>query len=575
VSAPWPRPATGLLEGLVQVVRPEFRAEVFCPPKDSQVFFRGPCRIPACPVAISYAARRLCEGHYQQWKQASARPGGADFTAWLAAEDQRTRQREVVAGCALEGCNRAAKSHRLCHRHAEHWMRACRPELAGWLAVAGYTPTWAGERDCQFPGCARWADGPEILLCRSHYERWRRVGRPPVNQWAAQLARLRDPHVRLDRLGRQLRLEVQFGLQCRYDEGVKLTAPRVVTRAVGWARRAGVVSLLDWTERQWRQFIDPQQRSRDVVALRFLLDTGFRLEALLIGQDPWADQYPRDTWDLHHLGLANQDVRYLRFGAIPQPWLRELVKRWCRWRLGRGIVPATAAIDVAGCVSLARHLGRTAGPDAPAAALTRAVIESWLAVLQTQRPRPEGRRHHIHSVGGFLKDVHRHGWEQALPAGAFVYDDAPPRQPPTPRWIPERLMRQLEDPANLARFPSQDGRVLLQLLMACGLRLKDARHLRFDCVVGDNTQAPYLAWINHKVGGRMAFFPLSDPLAETIAGQQRRVLDRFPGGCSWLFPAPRPTSTAANPAPTGASATSSPSGWSASTWSTSTAGPPG
>ena len=493
----------------------------------------------------------------------------------VAAEDQRTRQREVVAGCALEGCNRAAKSHRLCHRHAEHWMRACRPELAGWLAVAGYTPTWAGERDCQFPGCARWADGPEILLCRSHYERWRRVGRPPVNQWAAQLARLRDPHVRLDRLGRQLRLEVRFGLQCRYDEGVKLTAPRVVTRAVGWARRAGVVSLLDWTERQWRQFIDPQQRSRDVVALRFLLDTGFRLEALLIGQDPWADQYPRDTWDLHHLGLANQDVRYLRFGAIPQPWLRELVKRWCRWRLGRGIVPATAAIDVAGCVSLARHLGRTAGPDAPAAALTRAVIESWLAVLQTQRPRPEGRRHHIHSVGGFLKDVHRHGWEQALPAGAFVYDDAPPRQPPTPRWIPERLMRQLEDPANLARFPSQDGRVLLQLLMACGLRLKDARHLRFDCVVGDNTQAPYLAWINHKVGGRMAFFPLSDPLAETIAGQQRRVLDRFPGGCSWLFPAPRPTSTAANPAPTGASATSSPSGWSASTWSTSTAGPPG
>ena len=41
-------------------------------------------------------------------------------------------------------------------------------------------------------------------------------------------------------------------MQCRYDEGVKPTAPRVVTRAVGWAHQAGVVSLLDWTERQWR-----------------------------------------------------------------------------------------------------------------------------------------------------------------------------------------------------------------------------------------------------------------------------------------------------------------------------------
>jgi hypothetical protein len=436
VTAPLERPSARLLEGLLQVVRPEFRAEVFYPPRDGPVFFQGPCRIPACQVAISYGAIRLCQGHYQRWKQTSTRPGGADLQAWLAEEDRRTRQRGMVAACAVQDCNRAAKSHGLCHRHAERWMHGGRPPLAAWLEQTVYLPTPTGERACGFPACTRWTDGPDMGLCRVHYERWRLAGRPALPEWLEQLARRRDPHVRLGRLGRQVRLEVQFGLQCRYDEGVKLTLPRIVTRAVAWADRAGVTSLLDWDEQQWRDFTSPRGHSVDIVAIRFLLDTRFRLEALLIGDDPWADQYPRDTWDLHHLGLANEDVRYLRFGAIPQPWLRELVKRWCRWRLSRGIVPATVAMDCKACCLFARHLDRTAGPAAGPQELTRARIESWLAALQAERPDPSSRRHYIHTLGGFLKDVHRHGWEPALPAGAFVHDDAPAPQPPTPRWIP-------------------------------------------------------------------------------------------------------------------------------------------
>ncbi len=38
--------------------------------------------------------------------------------------------------------------------------------------------------------------------------------------------------------------------------------------------------------------------------------------------------------------------------------------------------------------------------------------------------------------------------------------------------------------------------------------MKDARRLRFDCVTHDNSGAPYLTWVNHKIHGRIAFFPL-------------------------------------------------------------------
>ena len=59
----------------------------------------------------------------------------------------------------------------------------------------------------------------------------------------------------------------------------------------------------------------------------------------------------------------------------------------------------------------------------------------------------------------------------------------------------------------------------------------------FDCVTCDDLGAPYLAWLNRKMADRPAFFPISRDLASTIAAQQDRVSQRFPGGCRWLFPA--------------------------------------
>jgi hypothetical protein len=247
------RETARLLERLMEVVRPEFRGEVFHPPKDSPVFFRGECRIPTCPTAVSYVSGQLCRGHYVRWKLA-ARPG---LDAWAASEDKRTRQRQVVTACAIRGCNRAGKAHGLCPRHLGPWARAGRPGLSGWVTRTPYCPPrppGGAERDCGYPACRRWTDGPAFLFCGIHYVHWGRAGRPDTRDWLADLAHGSDPRVRLHDLGRQLRLEVQFGLQRRHDDAVRLTPARTVTGAVGWLRRSGVTSLLDWDEQAWRDF---------------------------------------------------------------------------------------------------------------------------------------------------------------------------------------------------------------------------------------------------------------------------------------------------------------------------------
>lgn len=517
----------------MQMVRPEFRGEVFCPPRDSPTFFPGECRILSCPTVLTMGRLLLCRTHHHRWV-AAGRP--ADLDSWSVQEDTRLRGRNQVLDCLLAGCNRARAAHGLCHRHASRWNHAGRPPLEDWVGRTLYQPP-AAERSCEFPDCPRWTDSVNAPLCHTHYSRWRKHGRPALEGWYDALAHRGDPKIRLGQLDAGLRLEFQFGLQHRLDEGLRFTPARDVRRAVTWAARAPVVSLTDWSEDRWRDYVAPagpggQRHGHNVVAFRFIADTRFALEHLLIADDPWADQYPRETWDLRHLALAEGEARYLRFGGIAQQWLSELVKRWCRWRISTNISVNTVANNLRSLTHLARHLP----PNAAPADLTRTRIESWLAVLSIDYPDVFTRRTAINALSQLLTDARAHDWQPDLPRNAVVYHDAPALPPAKPRWISEHLMRQLEDPGKLALISNDDLRLVVPLLISCGLRMKDARRLRFDCVTRDDTGAPYLAWINHKIHGRAAFFPISQDLADEIAEQQRRVQSRFPAGSRFLFP---------------------------------------
>ncbi len=54
--------------------------------------------------------------------------------------------------------------------------------------------------------------------------------------------------------------------------------------------------------------------------------------------NPWDLEYGRDVWRLRALGIHNVNRAHLSFAEIPQQWLKELAKRWARWRLATGQV---------------------------------------------------------------------------------------------------------------------------------------------------------------------------------------------------------------------------------------------
>ena len=295
-----------------------------------------------------------------------------------------------------------------------------------------------------------------------------------------------------------------------------------------------------------------------------------RVEDLHLGSG-WEAEFPRDVWELRRLGVEGR--KRLRFDRIAQPWLRDLAKRFARWRLSIGRSPNQTYIDVQAVTRLARFLAVPGVASLLWPTSTGRLLERYLADLSTDTRAQ-------HREAGTSARSTRSSTPSAATAGTTSLPGQrgvlPRRLPqtattPAPRRWPSTIMAQVEQPANLDRWHNPESRLLTIILMRCGLRVGDATKVAFDCVVRDGDGAPYLRYSNHKMK-REALVPIDEEVEAGIAEQQQRILRRWPGGSPWLFPAPknepRRPPPADAPTPTAAR---SPSGCSAAMSATNTA----
>ncbi len=517
----------GLRASLMAAVRPEFRADELVFDPQDPVFGGKACLVTGC--GRTAGGQELCHGHWQRWT-AAGRPG---VRAFAAAADPGWRGKDApLACCGAPGCGYGVGRRKdLCVRHACAWERAGMPDLRGWLDGLAGSPAAAAPAGCLISSCQLWAE-PGSHWCRWHGVAWKQRGRPPAAEFAAGWAAgVADPgyerRIRLDGLPAQLKLEVQYALQRRHDERAAKAPPIVVMGAVRFLAASGTSSLLDRTEQEWR---DQSGGSRSNAAA--LLAWFRRQIADLAEGTGWDAEYRRDTWQMHRLGYGAR--RVLDVSGIPQPQLKDLAKRWIRWRLSTGL-----ALDAGGrrplraltrfAVFLDAHgITGTSGID-------RAVLEDYLADLQATMGSRQQRASHIGMTGAFLTAIRQHGWDPALPATAMFFPgDQPRRGEQLPRALAGHVMTQVENPGNLARQRNPAYRLATLILIRCGLRVSDALRLPFDCIVTDDSGAPYLRYYNHKMK-REALVPIDEELRALIGEQQNRILGRYPSP-SVLFP---------------------------------------
>ncbi|WP_217370740.1 tyrosine-type recombinase/integrase [Nonomuraea antri] len=524
-----PIPA-GLREKLLGAIRPEFRGDEVAFAVDDPVFGTTPCAVPGCSRATR--TQGLCGAHYQRW-QYFGRPDMSEFVATARLIGQRPR---MPAGCIVDSCNFAASTRRLCHSHHYVWQQLGSPELPAGLALLKPLALDKRPTDCLVTGCPRWAQ-PHSDLCRPHQARWREHDRPPVEEFAltANDPRPLPPGERIivTALPAHLRQEMQYTLQCRRDEAAGKTAPATVNAAVLLLATVGVTSMLERTEEQWRELAPNRTTSRrDVIQL---IIYGRRKLETLLGGVGWESEYPRDVWRLHNLGLSTTNA-VLRFDGIPQPWLRELAKRWLRWRLSTGSSKSTCLLSTRSLTHFAAFLATHTPEVERLADVGRVVLERYLAHLRLMTASAQYQASFICALNTFFTTIRRHRWDTSLPTETlFFTSDYPKRPAMLPRALAEHIMAQVEAPANLNRWEHPAHQLTTLILMRCGLRITDALKLAFDCVVRDSENAPYLRYFNHKMK-REALVPIDEELEQLINRQQQRVRQRWPGGVPVLFP---------------------------------------
>ncbi|MFJ2609915.1 tyrosine-type recombinase/integrase [Streptomyces sp. NPDC087425] len=524
----------GLLEQLMAVVRPEFRTEIYVPAPDDPVFIADECAVEDCDRTAASIRRGLCNAHAIRFRKR----GHPSMTEFLADPGPPVRGRMALAACTIVGCRygRAARNG-LCPKHRDRWNRAGRPDMAAWDAP-DLTPSNAAAAKCQLPFCDLWVINPTKLFCTGHDDRWHRHGRPALDRFIADCELVGTASIDLRDLVPQLKLEIQYTLQCRCDARSRTAAPRLVMSAVRLVKSLEITSLLDLSEQQWRQSTGPQA---DESAL-FLLDARDALEALRDGIG-WEIEYPRDVWRLDKLpGIAVPAGRpcpraRLRFDHIPQPRLRDLGKRWTRLRLTSGLSIGAARAGVDALICFGDFL-RLAGVDA-LADVDRPLLERYLAHVMSQPGGHGMKKTRIGALNLFFQNIRQYGWDHTLPGtAAFFVGDVPPVLEQVDRRLAEYVMAQIEAPANLDRWPDPAGRLVTLILTQCGLRISSALALGFDCLLHDGQGAPYLRYFNTKMR-REAAVPIDEELEAAIGEQQRQVLERWPDGTTCLFPRPR------------------------------------
>jgi integrase len=529
-------------------VRAEFQVEVYLPAPGDPVLFGPTCLVAGCDargMQRSTAIRgHFCQAHAAMWR----RDGQPPQEDWVGDGARALRRARPATACAVVSCLRSAHTEGLCHPHYSHWRRAGRPPIELFAADAPATRTGAGA--CRVPSCAL----PQIVgkeLCDAHHKgfrwlSWHQAG-IDLDQYLEHLQAGRErgrPRFDLRGVCPIVALELGYALQCRSAARGAAITPLIFATVMRWLREQPVDSLLLGSDAAWaraaQERFTPATRRNPLAWVRYFRRVFARLRDERHEGEVWEwDTWPTDRVDPDGR-YAHQAARRIYFADIEPVWVRDLAKRWARWRITTATKsPGSVAVATSSLRTFTSWLAdRDALPARPEQ-ITRALLEDFRTHVHTLPVSAARRSGHLTAVKVFLDDVRLHDWAPGLPPNATYYrGEIPHKTSPLPRFIDEFVMGQLERDETLDRLPDLTTRTAVLILMETGLRSVDCLRLAFDPVTTDEAGAPYLRFYNHKLS-REAIIPVSQRLVAAVRAQQQDLRERYPQPPPVLLPALR------------------------------------
>jgi integrase len=450
-----------------------------------------------------------------------------------------------VARCAVNGCQRPAKSTRLllCTTHDYQRKFVLQLPLNQFVAHPDVVPLSA-YGSCMVAACTRdrIGRGP---YCQQHANRFKLAKKHDphldVENWRRTMSAISEnSQVSLRGLPARVVAEVLYGLQERTRAEVKSSylQLRPVCDAI---RKSGATSIVDLA-------LDGFPRHTRIMA-------GSITKAVQrFGRTPESERW-RDVWDLFVFGHAAT----LTFTGISQPWLREAAKNWAYNDLPKRRGKHAGAIVRNKINALTRlsdslRLQRADHGD-EITALARGDITAFcnrMAYLQDQEKiSAHTRLTCCRDIRFVLTTMRTMGLTKpgkplhGLPDDfALTQDDIPDEPEDTIRGkdLPVEVMQHLcGHLPQLAEINTRDLRVATELLIDTGRRPDEIARLDLDCLDRDHDGKPVLIYDNHKAHRHARRLPIPEATAALITHQQDIVRTQFPDTPSnelKLFPAP-------------------------------------
>ena len=553
---PEPKPWVEMLRDAVQ---PEFRVEVFEPLAGDPALYGPTCAVQGCPgrgvnrslglkpkgVNHSIGAFHrgyLCLAHVEMWR----RNGEPPVDAWVRHSARALRTQRVAQACTVRGCKRSLVGQRLCSAHHRRWDRAGQPDLTEFARVQTPAPALNGRcsvPECRFPPIGKWG------FCDAHAQRYRnaRYARPELTpeDYLAHLTEAQKasaPRYDMRGLPQVVQLEMQLALQLRQQARKGQMQPLTFGQVVRWLDDEDARSVLEHGEAWWVNSAKLRWPTRRLQAnplawLRYVRQCSMALREEHSGEEVWRwDTWPTDRIDVDGR-WAHQPARRIYFAEIDPMWLREMVKRWARWRITSATKsPASIAVSTSSIRRFCRWAETNNVTLGSPAMITRAVLERYRADVFLLAVSPNRKSGLLTDLKVFLDDVRLHEWANGLSANATYYRGEIPRaRQSLPRFIDEYVMGQLETDESLDRLPDLTTRTAVVILIETGLRSIDCLRLRYDPITTDEAGAPYLVFVNHKLS-REVIIPISERLQAQVRRQQQDLAKRFAKPPSILLP---------------------------------------
>lgn len=245
------------------------------------------------------------------------------------------------------------------------------------------------------------------------------------------------------------------------------------------------------------------------------------------------EMFEYDVWNATLLGMKpniSTGKYTFTFAYIKQEWLKLAAKKNAKYKaaIGRSFSSLDQVLYVLNKFSC--FLDKQY-PELNPQNLSREIVINFLIDLKQLNLKATTLRRYTDSLDRFFQDCQRLDFCD-IPKERFIYKEDHPKEPKhLPRFIPEEVIKQLED--NLAALAEPIKRVVL-ILRETGMRISELCGLKVDCIRQDSMGDYWINLYQQKMKKEISI-NISKQLASLILEQQKYINDNLGKNFEYLF----------------------------------------